>query len=482
MSLAAPMLLLLEAFLHVSLATKKTDWSECFQVNGADYRGFQNQTSVPDGKPCLYWNQTHQHAYNTERFPNGQWGLGNHNYCRNPDGDVQPWCYVSESEEGIYWKYCDIPTCQMPGYRGCFLDSGNPPALSGSSGTSTKLTVQVCIRFCRRRGYSVAGVEAGYACFCGDESDLVRNERVSAVECDQVCFGKSSELCGGDGRIGVYDVSVGSCSGNLSSASGVLFSPDFPDDYPSDSNCSWLIAPGGGAGAVEVRLELYEVRDPRDVLAIWDPRTGRLLSRFQGAVGPGQQGRTEIFFGDSILVTFQSDGIVQGQGFALAYKGLEANATEEGASTGPPTHLNATSPTAVPSNGAIGSSAAWLLCAACLASAALASALIFCLHKRTCLFVKKKPAGGVLLIGSGSGVHCGGGQGWSVTYRHTRVIVCGQSKEDGLCGTGSSSEEDTGCLCDPTSVALTPQPSLLLYGSRQSVSTQSSLRSLISSI
>uniref|UniRef100_A0A8C4SLD9 Kringle-containing protein marking the eye and the nose n=1 Tax=Erpetoichthys calabaricus TaxID=27687 RepID=A0A8C4SLD9_ERPCA len=155
MSLAAPMLLLLEAFLHVSLATKKTDWSECFQVNGADYRGFQNQTSVPDGKPCLYWNQTHQHAYNTERFPNGQWGLGNHNYCRNPDGDVQPWCYVSESEEGIYWKYCDIPTCQMPGYRGCFLDSGNPPALSGSSGTSTKLTVQVCIRFCRRRGYSV---------------------------------------------------------------------------------------------------------------------------------------------------------------------------------------------------------------------------------------------------------------------------------------------------------------------------------------
>lgn len=30
---------------------------------------------------------------------------------RNPDGDVQPWCYVAETEEGIYWRYCDIPTC-----------------------------------------------------------------------------------------------------------------------------------------------------------------------------------------------------------------------------------------------------------------------------------------------------------------------------------------------------------------------------------
>ncbi|KAH1170680.1 hypothetical protein KIL84_006298 [Mauremys mutica] len=125
-------------------------------VNGADYRGAQNHTS-PDGRgqPCLYWNQTQKHAYNTAKFPNGEWGLGSHSACRNPDGDVQPWCYVLETEEGIYWKYCDIPSCHMPGYIGCFLDSGNPPALSGSSGTSSKLTVQVCIRYCRKRGYKV---------------------------------------------------------------------------------------------------------------------------------------------------------------------------------------------------------------------------------------------------------------------------------------------------------------------------------------
>uniref|UniRef100_A0A8C0GFL3 Kringle-containing protein marking the eye and the nose n=1 Tax=Chelonoidis abingdonii TaxID=106734 RepID=A0A8C0GFL3_CHEAB len=88
--------------------------SECFTVNGADYRGAQNHTS-PDGRgqPCLYWNQTQKHAYNTAKYPNGEWGLGSHNACRNPDGDVQPWCYVLETEEGIYWKYCDIPSCHM---------------------------------------------------------------------------------------------------------------------------------------------------------------------------------------------------------------------------------------------------------------------------------------------------------------------------------------------------------------------------------
>lgn len=32
--------------------------------------------------------------------------------CRNPDGDVQPWCYIADHEEVSYWKYCDIPSCQ----------------------------------------------------------------------------------------------------------------------------------------------------------------------------------------------------------------------------------------------------------------------------------------------------------------------------------------------------------------------------------
>ncbi|XP_053552890.1 kremen protein 2-like, partial [Bombina bombina] len=138
--------------LHVRSEVTGPVLSECFSVNGVDYRGSMNYAGS-EKVPCLYWNQTTQHLYNTQSHSTQDLGLGNHNYCRNPDGDVQPWCYVSESEEGIYWKYCDIPTCHMPGYIGCFFDFGSPPALSGEGGTSAKLTVQNCIRYCRKKGY-----------------------------------------------------------------------------------------------------------------------------------------------------------------------------------------------------------------------------------------------------------------------------------------------------------------------------------------
>lgn len=57
--------------------------SECFQVNGADYRGHQNRTGPRGaGRPCLFWDQTQQHSYSSASDPQGRWGLGPHNFCR----------------------------------------------------------------------------------------------------------------------------------------------------------------------------------------------------------------------------------------------------------------------------------------------------------------------------------------------------------------------------------------------------------------
>ncbi|XP_076791363.1 kremen protein 2 isoform X3 [Arvicanthis niloticus] len=254
--------------------------SECFQVNGADYRGHQNYTGPRGaGRPCLFWDQTQQHSYSSASDPQGRWGLGAHNFCRNPDGDVQPWCYVAETEEGIYWRYCDIPTCHMPGYLGCFMDSGAPPALSGPSGTSTKLTVQVCLRFCRMKGY---------------------------------------QLCGGDGRLGIYEVSVGSCQGNWTSPQGVIYSPDFPDEYGPDRNCSWVL---GQLGAVlELTFRLFELADSRDRLELRDASSGNLLRAFDGA-HPPPPGPLHLRTA-ALLLTFRSDARGHAQGFALTYRGL----------------------------------------------------------------------------------------------------------------------------------------------------------------
>ncbi|XP_059125156.1 kremen protein 2 isoform X3 [Peromyscus eremicus] len=255
--------------------------SECFQVNGADYRGHQNYTGPRGaGRPCLFWDQTQQHSYSSASDPQGRWGLGAHNFCRNPDGDVQPWCYVPETEEGIYWRYCDIPTCHMPGYLGCFVDSGAPPALSGPSGTSTKLTVQVCLRFCRMKGY---------------------------------------QLCGGDGRLGIYEVSVGSCQGNWTAPQGVIYSPDFPDEYGPDRNCSWVL---GQMGAVlELTFRLFELADSRDRLELRDVSSGNLLRAFDGA-HPPPPGPLRLRTA-ALLLTFRSDARGHAQGFALTYRGLQ---------------------------------------------------------------------------------------------------------------------------------------------------------------
>ncbi|XP_053410274.1 kremen protein 2 [Nycticebus coucang] len=293
--------------------------SECFQVNGADYRGHQNRTGPRGaGRPCLFWNQTQQHSYSSASDPQGRWGLGAHNFCRNPDGDVQPWCYVAETEEGIYWRYCDIPTCHMPGYLGCFVDSGAPPALSGPSGTSTKLTVQVCLRFCRMKGYQLAGVEAGYACFCGTESDLARGHLALATDCDQICFGHPGQLCGGDGRLGIYEVSVGSCQGNWTAPQGVIYSPDFPDEYGPDRNCSWVLGPP--VAALELTFRLFELADQRDRLELRDATSGRLLRTFDGA-RPPPPGPLRLRAA-ALLLTFRSDARGHAQGFALTYRGL----------------------------------------------------------------------------------------------------------------------------------------------------------------
>ena len=30
-------------------------------------------------------------------------------FCRNPDGDSRPWCYVDNAT--VFWEFCDIPPC-----------------------------------------------------------------------------------------------------------------------------------------------------------------------------------------------------------------------------------------------------------------------------------------------------------------------------------------------------------------------------------
>lgn len=83
---------------------------KCVTGQGSSYRGTWSLSS--SGTECINWNSTSLRGKKfTARKPEAvTLGLGNHNYCRNPDGDTKPWCYVYRRSQ-ITWEFCSVPNC-----------------------------------------------------------------------------------------------------------------------------------------------------------------------------------------------------------------------------------------------------------------------------------------------------------------------------------------------------------------------------------
>ena len=67
------------------------------------YLGCQNKTVT--GKTCQKWTSQHPHKHSrtNANYPNK--GIGNHNFCRNPDNEsVGIWCYTTQ---GKRWESCN---------------------------------------------------------------------------------------------------------------------------------------------------------------------------------------------------------------------------------------------------------------------------------------------------------------------------------------------------------------------------------------
>lgn len=97
----------------------------------------------------------------------------------------------------------------------------------------------------------------------------------------------------------------------------MIYSPDFPDEYGPDRNCSWVL---GQLGAVlELTFRLFELADSRDRLELRDASSGNLLRAFDGA-HPPPPGPLHLRTA-ALLLTFRSDARGHAQGFALTYRG-----------------------------------------------------------------------------------------------------------------------------------------------------------------
>nr|XP_020737011.1 tissue-type plasminogen activator [Odocoileus virginianus texanus] len=88
----------------------------CYKDQGVAYRG--TWSTAESGAECANWNSSGlaMKPYSGRRPDAVRLGLGNHNYCRNPDGDAQPWCHVWKDRQ-LTWEYCDVPQCVTCGLR-----------------------------------------------------------------------------------------------------------------------------------------------------------------------------------------------------------------------------------------------------------------------------------------------------------------------------------------------------------------------------
>ncbi|KAK6468528.1 tissue-type plasminogen activator [Huso huso] len=105
---------------------------KCVSGRGGGYRGTwgQSRSSID----CLNWNSSVliDKKYNARRNDALQLGLGNHNYCRNPDNDTEPWCHVYKNKQ-LVWEYCSVPSCPQGGSAECYAGIGSSYRGSRSS-------------------------------------------------------------------------------------------------------------------------------------------------------------------------------------------------------------------------------------------------------------------------------------------------------------------------------------------------------------
>ncbi|KAI0966839.1 WSC domain-containing protein [Xylaria arbuscula] len=92
-------------------------------------------------------------------------------------------------------------------YKGCYNDNlNNVRSLPWQVLMPGTMTASTCLSQCAKFGYSAAGLEYGEECYCGDPIDITNAGATKQVEsdCNIVCAGNASSICGGGSRLSTY--------------------------------------------------------------------------------------------------------------------------------------------------------------------------------------------------------------------------------------------------------------------------------------
>ncbi|KAJ3604233.1 hypothetical protein NHX12_028974 [Muraenolepis orangiensis] len=95
----------------------------CVTGQGGGYRGILSISHK--GNVCINWNSTSLRGkrFTAKKHDASSLGIGNHNYCRNPDNDSTPWCFVYKGSQ-VTWEFCSAPKCPENKEQECVRDAG----------------------------------------------------------------------------------------------------------------------------------------------------------------------------------------------------------------------------------------------------------------------------------------------------------------------------------------------------------------------
>ncbi|KAK0150984.1 Phosphoinositide-3-kinase-interacting protein 1 [Merluccius polli] len=121
------------AFVSVFLVGSSSTSSpeDCFRSNGSGYKGDRHISST--GLTCLVWtNVTRDYV---QSHADSETGVGEHNYCRNPDSSAGPWCYITGPDGTVQRQACSVEPCTEE--MASTAVGGNPPPPTSPLGATT---------------------------------------------------------------------------------------------------------------------------------------------------------------------------------------------------------------------------------------------------------------------------------------------------------------------------------------------------------
>lgn len=90
------------------------------------------------------------------------------------------------------------------GWKGCYGDTGTVKIMNDYSFSSPKMTNDMCRIGCASLNYTLAGVELGNRCYCGNS--LKSTQLLPSSSCNTPCVGDATQNCGGNYVMTLFDV------------------------------------------------------------------------------------------------------------------------------------------------------------------------------------------------------------------------------------------------------------------------------------